>query len=90
MTAMDHADKFIEIYRNIKIKNYKKANELFMKNLTSIIFTIQSIDTLVCYGKRIFAYRIGIKTVFDRKPFVSLSDFGLKKSQNISKKLGSY
>jgi 2-keto-3-deoxy-L-arabinonate dehydratase len=36
-----------------------------------------SIDTFVCYGKRLTARRLGIAEVFDRAPCQQPSEFGL-------------
>ena len=44
---------------------------------------MQSIDSLVCYGKRICAYRMGIKKIYDRGPGLIPTNFGI----NIAKKL---
>ena len=51
---------------------------------------MQSINTMICYGKRICAYRMGIKTVYDRKPFLAPTDYGIKKSKKIAMELGRY
>ena len=55
--------------------------------LPNIVFIMQSIDSLVCYGKRVCAFRMGVKNVYDRKPFLKPTDFGIKKSKNIAKSL---
>ena len=54
------------------------------------LFIMQSINTLVCYGKRVCAYRMGVKTIYDRKPFLTPSDYGIKKSKEIAKMLGKF
>jgi len=51
---------------------------------------MQSINTLVCYGKRVYAYRMGIKSIYDRKPSLSPTDYGIKKSKEIAKILGKF
>jgi 2-keto-3-deoxy-L-arabinonate dehydratase len=88
--ALDGADKFIKIYNYIKNKNLIKANNEYKKILPSIVFTMQSIDTMICYGKRVCAYRMGVRKVFDRKPFLEPSDYGIKKSKILAKELGRY
>ena len=88
--ALDGADKFIKIYNYIKNKNLIKANNEYKKILPSIVFTMQSIDTMICYGKRVCAYRMGLRQVFDRKPFLEPSDYGIKKSRILAKELGRY
>ena len=88
--ALDGADKFIKIYNYIKNKNIPKANNEYKKILPSIVFVMQSIDTMICYGKRVCAYRMGVNRVYDRKPFLEPSDYGIKKSKQIAKELGQY
>ena len=88
--ALDGADKFIKIYSYIKNKNIPKANNEYKKILPSIVFIMQSIDTMICYGKRVCAYRMGVNRVYDRKPFLEPSDYGIKKSKQIAKELGKY
>ena len=51
---------------------------------------MQSIDSLICYGKRVCAFRMGVKNVYDRKPFLSPTDYGITKTKNIAKSLGYF
>ena len=51
---------------------------------------MQSINTMICYGKRVCAYRMGINTINDRKPFLTPTDYGIKKSKKIALELGRY
>ena len=88
--ALDGADKFLKIYKFIKNNNILKANSEYSKILPSIIFIMQSINTMICYGKRVCGYRMGIKNIYDRKPFLEPSDYGIKKSKQIAKELGKY
>ena len=88
--ALDGADKFIKIYKHFQNKNILKANSEYKKILPSTIFIMQSIDTMICYGKRVCAYRMGINKVFDRKPFLAPTEYGIKKSKKIALELGRY
>ena len=88
--ALDSADKFIKIYKHFQNKNILKANSEYKKILPSIVFIMQSIDTMICYGKRVCAHRMGINKVFDRKPFLEPTDYGIKKSRKIAIELGRY
>ena len=88
--ALDGADKFIKIYKHFQNKNILKANSEYKKILPSTIFIMQSIDTMICYGKRVCAHRMGINKVFDRKPFLAPTDYGIIKSKQIAKDLGKY
>ena len=87
---MDGADRFIKIYKLIQKNNIVSANKEYEKILPAIVFIMQSINTLVCYGKRICAYRMGASDVYDRKPFLSPTDYGFKKSKDIAKQLGRF
>ena len=88
--ALDNADKLIKIYKYIKNQELEKAHKEYIKILPSIVFVMQSINSLVCYGKRICAYRMGIKNIYDRSPGMIPTSYGLKKVKQISKDLGSF
>ena len=88
--CLDGADRFIKIYKLIQKNNIVSANKEYEKILPAIVFIMQSINTLVCYGKRICAYRMGASDVYDRKPFLSPTDYGIKKSKEIAKQLGRF
>jgi 2-keto-3-deoxy-L-arabinonate dehydratase len=64
------------------------ANTLYAQVLPAIVFAMQSIDHLVCYGKRIAARRLGIENVYDRAPGIVPSPFGLECVQRHAALLG--
>ena len=88
--ALENADNFIKIYKYIQNKKFDNAHKEYMKILPSIVFIMQSINSLVCYGKRICAYRMGVKNIYDRSPGMIPTSFGLRKSKEIAKNLGSF
>lgn len=88
--ALENADNFIKIYKYIQNKKFDNAHKEYMQILPSIVFIMQSINSLVCYGKRICAYRMGVKTIYDRSPGMIPTSFGLRKSKEIAKNLGSF
>jgi 2-keto-3-deoxy-L-arabinonate dehydratase len=88
--SLDSADNFLKIYQFIKNKKIEKANKEYMKILPQIVFVMQSINTLICYGKRICGYRMGVKNIYDRRPFLIPSEYGIKKSKHFAKELGKY
>ena len=51
---------------------------------------MQSIDSLVCYGKRICAYRMGMKKIYDRNPGLIPTKFGIKLAKEFAKELGKF
>jgi len=61
-----------------------------MKILPFIVFIMQSINSLVCYGKRICAYRMGVKNIYDRSPGMIPTSYGIKKAKRISEDLGFF
>ena len=88
--CLDGADKFVKIFQFFKQKKLINAENEYRNMLPNIVFIMQSIDSLVCYGKRVCAFRMGVKNVYDRKPFLKPTDFGIKKSKNIAKSLGYF
>ena len=52
-----------------------EAEDLYRAILPGIVFMMQSLDHLVCYGKRIAAQRLGI-AIHDRAPGLAASEFG--------------
>ena len=88
--ALDCADKFIKIYKFLQNKEVEKAHKEYLKVLPTIVFIMQSINTLVCYGKRVCGYRMGIKNIYDRSPNLKPTLYGIKKSKFIANNLGKY
>ena len=88
--TLDSADKFLKIYKHFNNKDINKAKREYMKILPSIVFVMQSVKTLVCYGKRICAYRMGMKKVYDRPPGIIPTTYGIRKSKELAKDLGYY
>ena len=88
--ALEMADKFIKIYKLIKNKEINKANRQYAQIAPDIIFVMQSIDTLITYGKRICGYRMGMKDIYDRKPILKPTQYGMIKAKQIAKNLGKF
>ena len=57
--------------------------------MPAITFIMQSIETLLCYGKRIFGARAGIP-IHDRGPALRPTEFGLKLVERYAAELGPY
>ena len=88
--CLDGADKFLKIYNYFKQNKLDHAEREYKNILPNIVFIMQSIDSLVCYGKRVCAFRMGVKNVYDRKPFLKPTDYGIKKSKKIAQSLGHF
>jgi dihydrodipicolinate synthase/N-acetylneuraminate lyase len=61
-----------------------EAERLYADILPMIVFMIQSIDSFICYGKRIAARRLGLGTVYDREPALAPDAQGLQWSARLS------
>ncbi len=69
----DHAATAMALYRGGAIGEAEKA---YAEILPAITFAMQSLEMLICYGKRLFAARAGID-VHDRAPALRPTPFGL-------------
>ena len=88
--SLEGTDIFLKIYKLHQQKKIKEARRLYKKILPSIVFSMQSIDSLVCYGKRICAYRMGMKKVYDRVPGLIPTNFGIKIAKQFADDLGKF
>lgn len=88
--SLEGTDIFLKIYKLKQQKKIKEARILYKKILPSIVYSMQSIDSLVCYGKRICAYRMGIKKIYDRKPGLIPTNFGIKLAKQFADDLGMF
>jgi 2-keto-3-deoxy-L-arabinonate dehydratase len=66
----------------------RAAEELYRQVLPAIVFTLQSLDTLICYGKRLAALRLGLPDVYDRAPGLQPTGFGLRCVRRYADMLG--
>ena len=55
----------------------QKARAEYAQVLPLLVYLMQSIDQLLCYGKRLMARRLGLEAVFDRAPAQQPTAFGL-------------
>ena len=88
--TLDGADKFLKIFKHFQNNDIDTANREYSRILPTIIFIMKSINTLVCYGKRICAYRMGIKNIYDRSPCIIPTHYGIKKSKELSRNMGYF
>ena len=64
------------------------AEALYARALPAVVFAMQSIDHLVCYGKRIAAQRLGLDGVYDRSPGLVPTKFGIDCALRYANRLG--
>lgn len=87
--ATDTFDWHVRIYEAMRAGREAEAEALYREVLPAVIFGMQSLEALVCYGKRIAALRMGLGgRVVDRAPALSPSDFGLDCARRFAAQLG--
>jgi 4-hydroxy-tetrahydrodipicolinate synthase len=62
------------------------AEQLHSDVLPAIVFMMQSIEHLICYGKRIYGARTGT-VIFDRSPAIEPTNFGARLVENWARRL---
>lgn len=65
-----------------------EAEASYARILPTIVFVMQSIEAMLCYGKRIAAWRLGLSTVHDRAPALAPTEFGLACARRFAEALG--
>ena len=65
------------------------AEDLYRDILPLLVFLMQSLDSLLCYGKRLAARRLGLGLVHDRGPAMHPTPVGLAHLERHAKRLGS-
>ncbi len=66
------------------------GERLYRDALPAIAFVMQSIEHLVCYGKRLMALRLGLGAVHDRPPGLAPTPFGEAAVARFAASLGRY
>ena len=79
--------RIYELMRTGAPADEAEAERLYREILPLIVFMMSSIDTFICYGKRITARRLGIADVLDRSPCQRPSEFGLEMARRLARAL---
>lgn len=74
--APDVIDYAVRSYEAFSSGDASEAESQYAKLLPTAVFVMQGIEHLMCYGKRLFASRAGLR-VFDRAPAMRPSETGL-------------
>ena len=82
-------DRSVAIWRMLEAGQDDTAERTYADVLPSIVFIMQSIENLVCYGKRIYGARAGIE-IFDRAPALRPTAHGLDMVRRHAARLGAY
>lgn len=69
--------------------DFENAEKAYSQALPAIIFMMQSLEHLICYGKRIFGLRAGIE-IHDRSPALLPTEFGLRSALYWADYLGEF
>ncbi len=72
--SIDHARRIFDLWMS---GDRDAAASAYASLLPATVFMMQSIEHLICYGKRIFGFRAGIQ-IHDRPPALLPTDFGLQ------------
>jgi 4-hydroxy-tetrahydrodipicolinate synthase len=75
--ATDTFDCQVRIFEAMRRGDEVQAERIYREVLPAIVFVMQSLDTLLCYGKRLAALRLGLGEVYDRQPAMAPTPFGL-------------
>jgi 2-keto-3-deoxy-L-arabinonate dehydratase len=87
--APDSIDKQVAIWRAMREGRATEAEALYEKALPTILFIMQSVESLICYGKRVFGARAGL-TIHDRAPALRPTALGLDLVAAHAARLGAF
>ncbi len=80
--------RIFELMRSGKAADEGKADRLYAEILPLLVFLMQSVDNILCYGKRLLAHRIGLDAVHDRAPAPAPQEFGMAALMRHARALG--
>jgi 2-keto-3-deoxy-L-arabinonate dehydratase len=86
--ATDTFDAQVRIFAAMREGDEAQAQRVYREVLPAIVFVMQSLDTLLCYGKRLAALRLGLGEVHDRQPGLAPTEFGLDCVRRYAEELG--
>jgi 4-hydroxy-tetrahydrodipicolinate synthase len=86
--GVDFMDRQVRIFELMRSGKEAEAEATYREILPGVVFVMQSIDHLVCYGKRIAALRLGLGAVRDRAPAQAPDPFGLECAGRYARALG--
>jgi 4-hydroxy-tetrahydrodipicolinate synthase len=88
--SVETVDVQTRIYEQVRAGEDQAAERAFSEILPLLYFLMQSIDHLLCYGKRLTARRISLAEVHDRAPSQAPTAFGLEVLERWSKHLPNF
>ncbi|WP_454656505.1 dihydrodipicolinate synthase family protein [Bosea beijingensis] len=87
--APDVIDFMVQAYESFKVGDEAAAELAYRDALPAVVFIMQSLESLICYGKRVFGARAGI-AIHDRAPAMRPTAFGETLVQKHVAKLGRF
>ena len=87
--TFDFQVRIFDLMRSGSVRDEAKAESIYREVLPAIVFIMQSLETLTCYGKRIAAMRLGLGEVYDREPGMRPESFGLACAKHYADGLGA-
>ena len=87
--APDIVDHAVDIYERARDGDLEGAEQDYAAHWRRPVFVMQSLETLICYGKRLFGCRAGIP-IHDRAPALRPSSFGEDRVAHYARRLGPY
>ena len=86
--APDCIDYAVAAYEAFRRGNPISAETLYAQMLPAVVATMQGLEHLICYGKRLYAARAG-ESVHDRAPAMMSNDTGLAMVARLAASLGA-
>ena len=87
--APDTVDHAVACWQSWRNGDFAAAEQTYAVALPAITFLMQSLEGLICYGKRVFGHRVGLP-VFDRAPAARPTKFGLECAEKYAVDLGPW
>jgi 4-hydroxy-tetrahydrodipicolinate synthase len=86
--ATDTFDYQVRVFELMAAGDGAQAEAIYQRALPAIVFIMQSLEQFLCYGKRIAAWRLGMREVHDRAPALAPEPFGLECARRYAQALG--
>lgn len=87
--APDCIDYAVRVYEFFCDGWEQHAEDDYRRMLPAVVFTMQGIENLLCYGKRLFGERSGIP-IYDRAPALRPNGAGLAMTKRYADDLGAF
>jgi dihydrodipicolinate synthase/N-acetylneuraminate lyase len=86
--SIDYQARIFDLMASGRPDDEAEAERLYQEILPMLVFLMDSMAPLLCYGKRIAARRLGLGPVHDRAPAMTPTSFGLACAERYAVALG--